>query len=88
VNELVPIEIIRAEALLGEGIVWDSRREVLWWTDIQLKTLHRYDWATGTMRILETPERVGSFGFVADSERLITAFASASRRDCPRSSIQ
>jgi L-arabinonolactonase len=76
VNQLVPIEIIRAEALLGEGIIWDSRREVLWWTDIQRKTLHHYDWATGTMRILETPERVGSFGFVADSERLITAFAS------------
>lgn len=27
------------------------------------------------MRILETPERLGSFGFVADSERLIAAFA-------------
>jgi len=76
VNALVPFEIIRAEALLGEGIVWDSRRDVLWWTDIQRNALHRFDWTTGSVQILETPDRVGSFGLIADSERLITAFAS------------
>jgi L-arabinonolactonase len=74
-DALVPIEIIRAHALLGEGIVWDSRRDKLWWTDIQGKALHRYDWAPGTLQILDVPDRVGSFGFVAGSERLVAAFS-------------
>lgn len=70
-----PLEIITAGNTLGEGILWDSRREVLWWTDIQRRRLHRY-YASGAMQILETPERVGSFGLVAGSEELITAFES------------
>jgi sugar lactone lactonase YvrE len=49
---------------------------LLWWTDIQGRELYRYDWARSSMQVLDTPERVGSFGFVADSERLIIAFAS------------
>jgi sugar lactone lactonase YvrE len=73
---LTPIEIFRIGNVVGEGILWDSRREVLWWTDIQGRRLHRYDWTPGTMQILDTPERVGSFGLVAGSEKLITAFAS------------
>jgi sugar lactone lactonase YvrE len=71
-----PIDIIRVGNVLGEGIVWDSRREVLWWTDIQSRRLHRLDWQHGSMKVLDTPERIGSFGFVAGSEQLITAFAS------------
>jgi L-arabinonolactonase len=73
---LSPIDIFSVGNVLGEGILWDSRREVLWWTDIQGRRLHRYEWTQGAMQILDTPERVGSFGLVAGSERLITAFAS------------
>jgi sugar lactone lactonase YvrE len=49
---------------------------VLWWTDIQGRQLHRYDWRRASLQILDTPERVGSFGFVEGSEHLVTAFAS------------
>ena len=73
---LSPIEIFRVSNILGEGILWDSRRAILWWTDISGQRLHRYDWTRGTMQILDTPERVGSFGLVEASDRLITAFAS------------
>ncbi len=73
---LTPIDILSAQNILGEGILWDSRRSILWWTDIQGRRLHQYDWAQGTLRLLDTPERVGSFGLVADSGKLITAFAS------------
>jgi len=76
VAALTPVDIINVGNILGECILWDSRREVLWWTDIQGRQLHRYDWRRETLQILETPERVGSFGFVAGSERLVTAFAS------------
>jgi L-arabinonolactonase len=69
-----PIDIIPAANTLGEGVVWDSRRAVLWWTDIESKRLYRHDWMTRTTREFETPERAGSFALVAGSERLLVAF--------------
>jgi L-arabinonolactonase len=72
---LSPIDIFKVGNIVGEGILWDSRRETLWWTDIQGRQLHRYDWSQRTLELLDTPERVGSFGLVAGSERLIAAFA-------------
>jgi L-arabinonolactonase len=71
-----PTDILGSRNIVGEGILWDSRRELLWWTDIQGRELYRYDWAHSSMQALDTPERIGSFGFVAGSERLIAAFAS------------
>jgi sugar lactone lactonase YvrE len=72
---LSPIHIFEVGNILGEGILWDSRRGVLWWTDIQGSRLHRYDWQRHHLDVTQTPERLGSFGLVADSERLIAAFA-------------
>lgn len=71
-----PDDILSARNICGEGILWDSRRGRLWWTDIQGRQLFHYDFAGSAPRVLEVPERIGSFGFVAGSERLITAFAS------------
>lgn len=73
---LSSFEVLRANALLGEGIVWDAKRSLLWWTDIHGKALHRYDWAGGAIQARGTPERVGSFGLVGGSEQLIVAFES------------
>jgi sugar lactone lactonase YvrE len=73
---LTPVNILRVGNVLGEGISWRARDQALWWTDIQSCRLYRYAWATGDLQSFQTPERVGSFGFVADSELLITAFAS------------
>lgn len=73
---LTPVNIFNVGNIVGEGILWDSRRQVLWWTDIPGRQLHRYDWTRGNLQILDTPERVGSFGLVEGSERLIVAFAS------------
>jgi L-arabinonolactonase len=80
VTSLTPIEILTVENILGEGILWDSRRGMLWWTDIQGLKLYRYAWATGMTRVFDTPERVGSFGLMAGAETLITAFASGIAR--------
>src|ERR1700722_10209924 len=71
-----PHDILATRNIVGEGILWDSRRQLLWWTDIQGRELYRYDWARSSTQVLDTPERVGSFGLVAHSERLITAFES------------
>jgi sugar lactone lactonase YvrE len=32
---LTPIDIFRVANIVGEGILWDWRRQRLWWTDIQ-----------------------------------------------------
>ncbi len=75
-SALKPVDILGARNILGECILWNSRRGQLWWTDIQGRELYQYDWQDVTLRAVGTPERVGSFGFVAGSDRLITAFAS------------
>src|SRR5262249_41118798 len=80
-----PVGILAVQNVLGEGVIWDSRRHVLWWTDIQSRRLYRHDWARGTTQILDTPERVGSFGLVAGGELLTTAFESGMRLYDPRS---
>jgi L-arabinonolactonase len=72
---LSPIEILSVRNTVGEGILWDWRRHRLWWTDIPSRHLYRYDWNSGTTEVLDAPERVGSFGFVRESEELIVAFA-------------
>jgi L-arabinonolactonase len=72
---LAPIDIFRVGNTVGECILWDSHRAALWWTDIEGRRLYRHDWTRWTMQIFDTPERVGSFGFVAGSEQLIAAFA-------------
>jgi sugar lactone lactonase YvrE len=76
VPTLVPENILRVGNVLGECVLWDSPRGKLWWTDIQASRLQCYDWTSGALEVLEAPERIGSFGFVADSDSLITAFAS------------
>jgi sugar lactone lactonase YvrE len=75
-SALKPVDILSPRNICGEGILWDSRRELLWWTDIQGRQLYQYDFSNSAPRVLDTPERVGSFGLVAGSDRLITAFAS------------
>lgn len=70
------IETIRVQNVLGEGVLWHHQTGMLWWTDIQARQLFRYDWTRKTLQRYSTPERLGSFGFVADSNRLIAAFES------------
>ncbi len=35
--------LLDAQATLGEGPIWDTREEVLWWIDINEFRLHRFD---------------------------------------------
>jgi L-arabinonolactonase len=72
----VPEHILQVGNTLGECVLWHSRHNTLWWTDIQASRLHCYDWTTGALQTLDAPERIASFGFVAASDSLITAFAS------------
>jgi L-arabinonolactonase len=72
---LKPLDIFSAANIVGEGVLWDANRRALWWTDIQGKCLHRCDWGQGAIQLLDTPDRVGSFGLISNSDKLIVAFA-------------
>lgn len=53
--------VLDAKAALGEGAVWCDREQVLWWVDIEGRTLHRSDPAAGTDRSWSLPTRIGCF---------------------------
>jgi len=45
--------------LLGEGPLWSSRRNALFWVDILAPALQSYNMNTGTVSRWEMPERIG-----------------------------
>lgn len=71
-----PIDIIPTQNTLGEGILWDSAEQQLWWTDIQERHLYRCDPETHEIETFPLPERLGSFGLVEGSTKIIAAFES------------
>lgn len=49
-----------AGALLGEGPVWESRTNRLWWVDIAEKAVNRFDPASGRNEVWRLESRVGA----------------------------
>ncbi len=61
----------RIAAQLGEGAFWNHQTNELYWVDIEGKTLHIYDPATGANRSLATPSRVGTVVPAQDGQAVI-----------------
>ena len=61
---------------LGEGIQWHGGTERLFWTDIEGRSLWCCDEDGGSVETVEMPERVGSFAFTEDGNRLLMALES------------
>jgi L-arabinonolactonase len=70
------VDVVRVANTLGEGVVWDALGQRAWWTDIHERRLYRYDPVARALESFELPERLGSFGLVEGSERIIAAFES------------
>jgi sugar lactone lactonase YvrE len=70
------VDVVEVGNTLGESVLWDDIGQRIWWTDIQERLLYRYDPVKGVVEKFGLPERLGSFGFVANSDRIIAAFES------------
>lgn len=69
-------DTVSVENELGEGVIWDAAGAAVWWTDIEGRALYRYSPADKQLQQWSTPERLGCFALVADSDNLICGFAS------------
>jgi sugar lactone lactonase YvrE len=70
------VDVVEVGNTLGEGVLWDEIGQRVWWTDIQERLLFRYEPVQRTLEKFELPERLGSFGFVQNSDAIIGAFES------------
>lgn len=52
-------QVVDAQAKLGEGVMWDAQREVVWFVDIKRHLLWHYDPATGSNSAAEAPGQIG-----------------------------
>ena len=52
-------QVVDAQAKLGEGVVWDASRRVVWFGDIKRHLLWHFDPATGSNSASEAPGQIG-----------------------------
>jgi len=57
--------VLKAQAALGECPLWSVAEQVLWWVDIEGRTLNRFDPATGDTRLVRMDENIGCIGLRA-----------------------
>jgi L-arabinonolactonase len=68
--------ILDAKNILGEGVTWCARSQVLYWTDIHRSVLWRLDPASDSTRQWPMPERLACFALCEDDNWLLLGLAS------------
>lgn len=63
--------VLPAGALLGEGVLWSVREQLLYWVDILGRRLHRLDPATGSTAHWNFPEEISAIAERAAAPGLI-----------------
>ena len=51
--------VLAADSQLGEGVLWDAERAIIWFVDIKRHRLWHYDPATGSNAFTEAPDQIG-----------------------------
>ena len=51
--------VLAADTLLGEGVLWDALRGVVWFVDIKRHRLWHFDPSNGSNRFAEAPSAIG-----------------------------
>lgn len=67
---IVPEPVAFPSTSLGEGPVWDAARQRLWFVDIKLRRLFRFDPASSTLDQWDAPGEIG-WALPADDGRLL-----------------
>lgn len=52
-------EVLKPASKLGEGVLWDAERELVWFVDIKQHRLWHFDPASGSNSMAEAPEQIG-----------------------------
>jgi len=65
-NELKAISIADHACLLGEGPVWDARKNTIYWIDILNGEIHEYKPDGKTHRTIRVGQMIGSFAICID----------------------
>ena len=52
-------QILPLDCELGEGVMWDARRRLIWFVDIKKHLLWRFDPATGEHASTTAPDQIG-----------------------------
>ncbi len=63
-------QLLSADAKLGEGVLWDTARQIVWFVDIKRHRLWHYDPATGSNAYSEAPEQIG-WAIPAENDSLL-----------------
>jgi L-arabinonolactonase len=62
--------------MLGEGVVWDDREQMVWWTDIAGRKLWKLNPVDGTATHWDMPQRLASFALCEADGWLLLALES------------
>jgi L-arabinonolactonase len=62
---------VDCRCVLGEGVLWCPRREVLWWTDIESSRLWMHSPEKQQTRYWSLPDRLGCFALCASGKLLL-----------------
>jgi sugar lactone lactonase YvrE len=68
-----PQNILDARARLGEGPVWDTVHQMLFWVDVYNHRVHQFDPATGQDRYFDTGEVVSAIALTTSPDHLLIA---------------
>ncbi len=63
--------VVDSQCTLGEGLLWDGRRDALLWTDIERATLWLHHTDDGSTRTWRLPDRLGSLALCGSGKLLL-----------------
>ncbi|WP_295800141.1 SMP-30/gluconolactonase/LRE family protein [uncultured Microbulbifer sp.] len=72
--EVQRIDAIEVGNTLGEGVLWNSKEQSVWWTDIHECKLYRLTWPGRELEVFDTPERLCAFAFTDRDDCIVAAF--------------